>query len=119
MFLIFQVFLFTYTIGQERTEFFYNSREVFENLFFKDFKGNPRGIYTAFSIQELFQRFDHICQNVRASVDCSNIITSVTCYEKINLIEFITREKHGKSTYYIVKCWHVCRIRTSISLSTF
>lgn len=55
------------TIPQQRAEFFYNSREVFENHFLlmeNDTDVNPRGIYTAFSIQDLYKRFNHICENV-------------------------------------------------------
>lgn len=58
-----QVSIFTQTIPHQRAEFFFNSREVFENLFLGS-SATPRDIYTAFTIQDLFERFDHICHNV-------------------------------------------------------
>lgn len=60
-----KVSLFTTTIAHLRAEFFYNSREVFENHFFLNFsQESPRGTYTAFSIPNLFDSFDHICTSV-------------------------------------------------------
>ena len=61
----FQVFLFTASIPHKREEFFHNSREVFENHFLLGIEGdNVQGVYTIFSTQDVFTRFDHICENV-------------------------------------------------------
>ena len=63
--LTWQVSIFTHTIPHQRAEFFYNSREVFENLFFTlNSNEPPRGLYTAFSTEDFYQRIDHICDSV-------------------------------------------------------
>ena len=57
--------LYTNTFPRQRAEFFYESREVFENLFFKDFKSeNPRDFYSAFNAEEILSQFDYVTERV-------------------------------------------------------
>lgn len=60
-----QVVLYTKTFPRQRAEFFYESREVFENLFFKNFsQDNPRDLYSAFNAEDILSQFDYIVARV-------------------------------------------------------
>ena len=64
--------MFTLTIGHKRAQFFYESREVFENLFVEGFNSEkPRSTYTAYTIQDVLGEIDYIATRVGV---VSNII---------------------------------------------
>ena len=60
-----QVVLYTSTFPRHRAMFFYESREVFENLFFKNYvQDNPRDMYSAFNAEEILEQFDYTVDRV-------------------------------------------------------
>ena len=61
----YQVVLYTTTFPRKRAEFFYESREVFENLFLKDFdQTNPRDFYSAFNAEDIRSQFNYTVNRV-------------------------------------------------------
>ena len=65
-----QVVLYTNTFPRRRAEFFYESREVFENLFFKNFnQENPRDFYSAFNAEDILSQFNYTVERVSKSME--------------------------------------------------
>ena len=63
-----QVVLYTTTFPRRRAEFFYESRELFENLFLKDFDHtNPRDFYSAFNAEDILSQFNYVVYRVSQS----------------------------------------------------
>lgn len=62
-----QVILFTTTLSHQRSDFFYNSRVIFESLFIQRFQNGvtmPRDTYTAYNIQDMYSEFEYISRQV-------------------------------------------------------
>ena len=66
-----QVILFTFSISHQRSEFFYNSRIIFESLFIKHFQEGitePRDYYSSFSIQDMLKQVEYISKQVSVCI---------------------------------------------------
>lgn len=73
--------LYTTTFPRKRAEFFYESREIFENLFLKDFdQTNPRDFYSGFNAEDILSQFNYTVKRVSQPYDII-ILSSTLCSE--------------------------------------
>ena len=69
-----QIILMTVSIPAERTEFIYESRELFANLFIKDFdRENPRAVHKIYTVRDMYEELEYIAHHVRICGVCTYV----------------------------------------------